>query len=105
MLKKVKKVKGDKIKVDVLTRSAVMKIVEDVLEEEKTLNPVFFTDYFTFLCPLAKTKKDQPAISERFECFVAGMEIGNAYTELNDPKEQKERFVEDLPRPKPLLEA
>lgn len=96
MLEKVKKVKGDKIKVDVLTRSAVMKIVEDVLEEDKTMNPVFFTDYFTFLCPLAKTKKGQSAISERFECFVAGMEIGNAYTELNDPKEQQARFVEDL---------
>ncbi|MFP4472892.1 MAG: lysine--tRNA ligase [Candidatus Omnitrophota bacterium] len=96
MLEKVKAVKGGRIKVDVLTRSAVMKIVEDVLEEDKTMNPVFFTDYFTFLCPLAKVKKDQPAISERFECFVAGMEIGNAYTELNDPREQQERFLEDL---------
>jgi lysyl-tRNA synthetase class 2 len=96
MLEKVKVKKGGKVRVDVLTRSAVMKIVEDVLEEDKTLNPVFFTDYFTFLCPLAKVKKDQPAISERFECFVAGMEIGNAYTELNDPKEQQARFLEDL---------
>ncbi|MEW5894291.1 MAG: lysine--tRNA ligase [Candidatus Omnitrophota bacterium] len=96
MLEKVKKVKGNRIKVDVLTRSAVMKIVEDTLEEDKTMNPVFFTDYFTFLCPLAKVKKDQPAISERFECFVAGLEIGNAYTELNDPQEQKARFLEDL---------
>ena len=96
MLEKVRAKKGGKIRVDVLTRSAVMKIVEDVLEEEKILNPVFFTDYFTFLCPLAKVKKDQPAISERFECFAAGMEIGNAYTELNDPYEQKERFLEDL---------
>ena len=96
MLEKVKKVKGEKIRIDVLTRSAVMKIVEDVLEEDKTMNPVFFTDYFTFLCPLAKVKKCQPAISERFECFAAGMEIGNAYTELNNPAEQKDRFLEDL---------
>lgn len=96
MLEKVKVKKGGKVHVEVLTRSAVMKIVEDVLEEDKTLNPIFFTDYFTFLCPLAKVKKDQPAISERFECFVAGMEIGNAYTELNDPKEQQARFLEDL---------
>lgn len=96
MLEKVKKVKGGKVKIDVLTRSAVMKIVEDVLEADKSMNPIFFTDYFTFLCPLAKTRKDQPAISERFECFVAGMEIGNAYSELNDPQEQKERFLEDL---------
>ncbi|HSA30687.1 MAG TPA: lysine--tRNA ligase [Candidatus Omnitrophota bacterium] len=96
MLAKVKKIKGDKVKIDMLTRSAVMKIVEDILEEDKTMNPVFFTDYFTFLCPLAKVKKEQPAISERFECFVAGMEIGNAYSELNDPREQKARFLEDL---------
>jgi len=96
MLEKVRKVKGKKINIETLTRSAVMKIVEDVLEEDKTMNPVFFTDYFTFLCPLAKVKKDKPALSERFECFVAGMEIGNAYTELNDPKEQKARFLEDL---------
>lgn len=96
MLDKVKRVKGPKVKVDVLTKSSVMKIVEDVLEEDKTLNPIFFTDYFTFLCPLAKVKKEQPAISERFECFVAGMEIGNAYTELNNPGEQKQRFLEDL---------
>jgi len=96
MLEKVRKVKGDKVRIDILTRSAVMKIVEEVLEEDKTMNPVFFTDYFTFLCPLAKVKTCQPAISERFECFVAGMEIGNAYTELNDPAEQKDRFLEDL---------
>ncbi len=96
MLEKVKKIKGAKVKVDLLTRSAVMKIAEDILEEDKTMNPVFFTDYFTFLCPLAKVRKDQPALSERFECFVAGMEIGNAYSELNDPREQKARLLEDL---------
>ncbi len=96
MLEKVKKIKGNKIKIDKLTRSAVMTIVEDVLEEDEIINPIFFTDYFTFLCPLAKTKKDNPAISERFECFVAGMEIGNAYSELNDPQEQRRRLTEDL---------
>ncbi len=96
MLQKVKKIKGDKIKVDTLTRSAVMKIVEDLLEEGATMNPVFFTDYFTFLCPLAKTEKSNPFISQRFECFIAGLEVGNAYSELNDPQEQQRRLVEDL---------
>ncbi len=96
MLEKVKRHKGGKVTIDVLTRSAVMKIVEDILEEDKSLNPVFFTDYFTFLCPLAKVKPEQPALSQRFECFVAGMEIGNAYSELNDPQEQHARFLEDL---------
>jgi len=96
MMKKVQAKKGKKLKLDKLTRSAVMKIVEDMLEEEKIINPVFFTDYFTFLCPLAKTMPDNPSISQRFECFVAGLEIGNAYSELNDPIEQKARLVEDL---------
>lgn len=96
MLTKVKAVKKGRVKVDKLTRSAVMNIVEDMLEEEKILNPIFFTDYFTFLCPLAKTCADNPAISQRFEVFVAGMEIGNAYSELNDPQEQRQRLSADL---------
>jgi lysyl-tRNA synthetase, class II len=96
MLAKVKKIKGDKLRIETLTRSAVMKIVEDLLEEDAEMNPVFFTDYFTFLCPLAKTMPDNPAISERFECFIAGLEVGNAYSELNDPQEQRRRLIEDL---------
>ena len=60
------------------------------------MHPVFFTDYFTFLSPLAKTRKDNPAIADRFECFIAGLEVGNAYSELNDPLEQRKRLLEDL---------
>jgi len=59
-------------------------------------NPAFVTDYFTSLCPLAKTKKDNPLISERFELYIAGMEVANAYSELNDPIEQKRRFEEEI---------
>lgn len=96
MLNKVKAHGGGRVKIETLTRSAVMKIVEDLLDEETTVNPVFITDYFTFLCPLAKTVPGQPAISQRFECFIGGLEVGNAYSELNDPQEQKERLTEDL---------
>lgn len=96
MLTKVKAKKKGSVKIDKLTRSGVMKIVEDMLEEEEIVNPVFFTDYFTFLCPLAKVKDDNPDISQRFECFIAGMEVGNAYSELNDPIEQRRRLMEDL---------
>ncbi len=96
MLQKVKAVKGDKIKIDSLTRSSVMKIAEDLIEESEDKNPVFFTDYFTFLCPLAKTVPGNPAISQRFECFIGGLEVGNAYSELNDPQEQKKRLLADL---------
>jgi len=79
-----------------LSRSQITKLIEDILGEQMNMNPTFVTDYFTSLCPLAKTKKDNSLISERFELYVAGLEIGNAYTELNDPQEQKRRFQEEI---------
>jgi lysyl-tRNA synthetase class 2 len=79
-----------------LTRSQVAKVIEDILEQGMAVNPIFVTDYFTNLCPLAKTKKDNPLISERFELYIAGLEVGNAYTELNDPIEQAMRFQEEI---------
>ncbi|MFH0877714.1 MAG: lysine--tRNA ligase [Candidatus Omnitrophota bacterium] len=79
-----------------LSKSQVVKMVEDILQEGAPTQPVFFTDYFSILCPLAKNKKDNPLISERFELFVAGMEVANAYSELNDPLEQKQRFQQEL---------
>ena len=95
MMEKVK-AKGAKVKVDKLTRSAVMKIVEDLLDENATVNPIFLIDYFTFLSPLAKARLDNPLLAQRFEFFIAGMEVGNAYSELNDPIEQRKRLIEDL---------
>ncbi len=95
MLEKVK-VKRKVTHLDRLTRSSVIKIVEDALEENASVNPIFLIDYFAFLSPLAKTKKDNPHIAERFELFIAGMEVGNAYSELNDPQEQHKRLTEDL---------
>lgn len=79
-----------------LSRSQINKIIEDMLEQDLQASPVFITDYFTTLCPLAKVKKDNPLISERFELYVAGMEIANAYSELNDPLEQRRRFEEEI---------
>ncbi len=81
---------------DRLSRSQINKIVEDALEEDLQVNPTFITDYFTSLCPLAKVKKDNPLISERFELYAGGMEIANAYSELNDPLEQRRRFEEEV---------
>ncbi|MFA5411534.1 MAG: lysine--tRNA ligase [Candidatus Omnitrophota bacterium] len=79
-----------------LSRSQVAKIIEDILEEGMGSNPTFVTDYFTSLCPLARTKKENPLISERFELYVAGLEVANAYSELNNPLEQKKRFEEEI---------
>ncbi|MCM8795367.1 MAG: lysine--tRNA ligase [Candidatus Omnitrophica bacterium] len=95
MLKKLKE-KGFAREATKLTRSQVAKVIEEVLEAEMDTRPTFVTDYFTDLCPLAKAKKDNPLISERFELYIAGLEIANAYSELNDPLEQEERFRKEL---------
>ncbi|RJO65246.1 MAG: lysine--tRNA ligase [Candidatus Omnitrophota bacterium] len=95
MLKKLQQ-KGFAKDKQKLTRSQVTKIIEDVLEQDMSLNPTFVTDYYTALCPLAKTKKDNPLLSERFELYIAGMEVANAYSELNDPQEQRRRFQEEI---------
>ncbi len=60
--------------------------------ESKLIQPTIIYDYPVETSPLSKTKPDDPAFVERFEIYAAGMEIGNAYTELNDPQEQRRRF-------------
>jgi len=79
-----------------LSRSQVAKVIEELLTENMDIKPTFVTDYFTALCPLAKTKPNEPLISERFELYISGLEVGNAYSELNDPVEQKRRFREEI---------
>lgn len=88
--------KGKALTEKKLSRSQVVKIVEDLLMEEQDFSPTFFTDYFSILCPLAKNKTDNPLISDRFELFIGGIEIANAYSELNDPIEQKKRLEEEI---------
>lgn len=64
--------------------------------EETLVGPVFVTDYPASICPLTKRKKDNPNIAERFELFINGTELANAYTELNDPDLQEKLFTEQL---------
>ena len=73
----------------------VGKIVMEVFEEqvEASLSgPIFVVDYPAEVSPLAKSRSDDPRLVERFEAFVGGWELGNAYSELNDPVEQRRRF-------------
>jgi lysyl-tRNA synthetase class 2 len=64
--------------------------------EDKLIGPVFVCDYPAVLCPLTKRQAGNPEIAERFELFVLGMELANAYTELNDPITQEETFRRQL---------
>ena len=68
--------------------------VEPALAEQS--QPVFVTDYPADLCPLTRRKADDPEIAERFELYIGGMEIANAYTELNDPAVQEANFRRQL---------
>ncbi len=79
-----------------LSRSQITKLCEEIVESECKSQPVFITDYFSFMSPLAKPKAENPNIAERFELFIGGLEIGNAYTELNDPFLQRKKFEEQL---------
>jgi lysyl-tRNA synthetase class 2 len=76
---------------DVLVSEVFEACVEDHLQ-----GPMFVIDYPAAICPLTKRKADNPAIAERFELFVQGMELANAYTELNDPRLQEELFRTQL---------
>jgi lysyl-tRNA synthetase, class II len=76
---------------DVLVNGIFEEKVEDSL-----VGPVFVIDYPASICPLTKRKRDNPDIAERFELFIHGMELANAYTELNDPRLQEDLFLTQL---------
>lgn len=87
---------GFKFEGDNISRTQIINIVGDLLEPKVKGHPVFVIDFFTELTPLAKTKPENPRLTERFELYIAGLEVANAYSELNDPIEQKQRFIQQL---------
>jgi lysyl-tRNA synthetase, class II len=72
------------------------KDVFETFTEPTLVQPTFVVDFPTELSPLARQKRDDPSLVDRFELFVARMEMANAYSELNDPLEQRQRFEQQL---------
>jgi len=84
------------VRVTGLTRSQLVRVVEQLFEPKTRAKPLFVVDYWTELSPLAKSHPENPLIADRFELFIGGMEVANAYSELNDPIEQRRRFEAQL---------
>lgn len=81
---------------DDATKGRVLIEIFDAYVEEKLIQPTFIYDYPVENSPLAKRKPENPAFTERFEYFINATEYGNAFSELNDPIDQKERFEQQV---------
>ena len=78
------------------TKGHVLIALFDAFCEDKLIQPTFIYDYPVENSPLAKRKEDDPAFTQRFEYFICAHEFGNAFSELNDPIDQKQRFVKQV---------
>jgi len=86
-----------RLKMEVDPQKSRGRLIDELIStfvEPNLIQPTFILDYPVELSPLAKTKPDDERLVERFEAFAGGMEIANAFTELNDPIEQRERFLQ-----------
>src|SRR5262249_22026123 len=79
-----------------LTDGEWIGLLFETIAEEKLIQPTILYDFPTDISPLSKQKADDPSIVERFEIYVAGMEIANGFSELNDPAEQERRFLAQI---------
>ncbi len=85
--------------IDITDKVTHGKILDEIFKEivePELVQPVFILDYPVELSPLAKRKKDAPELVERFELFIGAREVANAFSELNDPADQKQRFLEQV---------
>ena len=85
--------------IDVTPEMGVGKLIDEIFGEKceaRYINPTFITDYPIEMSPLCKRHRTNPALTERFELMINGKEIANAYSELNDPIDQRERFEAQL---------
>ena len=68
----------------------------ETMAEDKLVQPTILYDFPTEISPLSKQKPEDPSLTERFEIYIAGMEVANGFSELNDPAEQERRFLEQM---------
>ncbi len=87
---------------EVPTKGAILAEFFDAYVEENLIQPTFIYDYPVEISPLAKRKPDDPDFTERFEYFINATEFGNAFSELNDPIDQRERFERQVAERKAL---
>jgi lysyl-tRNA synthetase class 2 len=92
---RVGKEKGLEVKDNMKWGEVLYAFFEEFVENH-LMQPTFIYDYPVEISPLTKRKPDRPELTERFEIFITGREMGNAYSELNDPIDQRERFIEQM---------
>jgi lysyl-tRNA synthetase class 2 len=84
--------------IEKMTDGELTGLLFETVAEPKLIQPTLIYDFPTDISPLSKCRSDDPSLVERFEVYVAGMELGNAFSELNDPEEQERRFREQVER-------